>query len=687
MIMSSNNKTVIAIIQARMGSSRLPGKVLMDLSGLPVLGWITRAAEAITSVSNVVVATSQEVADDPIANWCKKEGVTVYRGDEHDVLSRFHKAAKAENADVIIRLTGDCPFLDPHVCSQVLALFDASNADYANNASLATWPDGLDCEVIARNALDVAFNEAKKTSEREHVAPFIYNRHSRFKCVNMICPVPGLEKERWTLDTKFDFKKLQLIASALPNDRAPNFLETLNISRTLPTKSHQEDEARNAGYSALRANENTEQNENFDRSNSYLQRSLETVPIGSQTFSKSHLQYPQKESPLFASHGRGGRIWDVDGNEYVDLICGLMPVVLGYCDQDVDAAIRSQLNNGVTFSLATELEAKLAEKLVEIIPCAEKVRFGKNGTDVTSAAIRLARAFTKRDRVMVAGYHGWQDWYIGSTTRHLGVPQGVRDLTHSVAYNNLQQVEQLLNDYPGEFAGMILEPMNIVEPEPDYLGDLKSLLHKHGAVMIFDEIVTGFHFALGGAQELFGVTPDLAAFGKAMGNGMPISAIVGREDIMQKMEDIFFSGTFGGESLSLAASLAVIEKMQREPVVEKLWQTGEIITKEVTALIRKYNLSEVIKLHGRAPWVVLEFKDCNGERKEAIKTYYMRQMLRNGVLTQGSHNICYAHDNRDISKVVNAYDITLSSLEKELDMGGLESRLPGGAIEAIFRVR
>lgn len=383
----------------------------------------------------------------------------------------------------------------------------------------------------------------------------------------------------------------------------------------------------------------------------------------------------------------GGRIWDIDGNEYVDLICGLMPVVLGYCDPDVDAAIRAQLDKGITFSLAAELETELAERLVETIPCAEMVRFGKNGTDATSAAIRLARAFTKREHIIVAGYHGWQDWYIGSTSRHLGVPQGVRELTHSVPYNDLDYVEKILKGKPGEFAAMILEPMNIIEPNSGYLEGLKELLHSHGVVLVFDEIVTGFHFSMGGAQELLGVTPDLAAFGKAMGNGMPISAIVGREDIMMMMEDIFFSGTFGGEALSLAASIAVIDKMRREPVIETLWKTGGILADGVRGLVEQVGLQDIIKLRGKAPWIVLEFKDHPGARKEAIKTFYMRHMLKNGVLTQGSHNICYAHDDKDVALVMAAYESTLPLLADELARGGLEDRLPGGAIETIFKVR
>ena len=231
-----------------------------------------------------------------------------------------------------------------------------------------------------------------------------------------------------------------------------------------------------------------------------------------------------------------------------------MPNILGYCDPDVDYAIRHQLTRGISMSLPTSLECELAERLVQHIPSAEMVRFGKNGTDATSAAIRLARAATRRDRVVAVGYHGWQDWYIGATARRLGVPAAVSELTDMVPFGDLEAMEATLKSHANEYAAIILEPTGAVEPPQSYLKDLKKLAHEHGALLIFDEIVTGFRWGLGGAQAKYNVTPDLSAFGKAMGNGMPISAVVGRSDVMRLMEDIFYSGTFGGEALSCGSN-------------------------------------------------------------------------------------------------------------------------------------
>lgn len=681
--------TTVAIIQARMGSTRLPQKILADLAGREVLSWVVRAAQSIPGVDRAVVATTVAPSDDPVAAWCAERDIPCHRGPEQDVLARYAQAAMVEGADIVLRLTGDCPFLDPAICGQVLRLLKETGADYATNQSPPTWPDGLDCEVMTASALKTAHLEATRPSDREHVTAFLANNRYRFKVHNLTCAVPGLAAHRWTVDEPADLAYLRAIAAHLPADRAPSHLDILSVLDSVPGLRQQQAPAvRDEGFAKSLADEvGTVTATDFSTSSALLERALKVIPLGSQTFSKSWIQFPTGASPLFLTHGEGGRVWDVDGNEYVDLISGLLPVVLGYHDPDVDQAVRDQMLNGVSYSLATALETELAERLVEIIPCAEMVRYGKNGTDATSAAIRLARAYTGRDHVLVCGYHGWQDWYIGSTTRHKGVPKAVRALTHAVPYNDLNAIRSVLEQHAGDVAALILEPMSVVEPAPGFLEELKALVHSHGALLVFDEVITGFRFAIGGAQQLFGVTPDLASFGKAMANGFPISAVVGRADVMREMEEIFFSGTFGGEALSLAASIATIDKMRREPVIERLWSTGKTVADGVRNAIAAAGLDGIFAPIGLAPWSILSIDDHPKARKEAIRTRFLMEILKRGVLTAGNHNVTYAHTAVDVAQVLAGYRAALDVVAEELATGQLEARLGRPAIESIFKVR
>lgn len=428
-------------------------------------------------------------------------------------------------------------------------------------------------------------------------------------------------------------------------------------------------------------------NSRYFNSTSMLARAERVIPLGSQTFSKSRVQYPVGHAPLFLERGKGGRVWDVDGNEYVDLICGLLPVVLGYCDPDVDQAITAQMSKGIVFSLASELESILAEKLVGIIPCAEMARFGKNGSDATSGAVRLARAVTGRDRIAAGGYHGWHDWYIGATTRNRGVPRAVAELTHRFPYGDISALHKLFREHPGQFAAAIMEPMNTVEPPAGYLFEVRELCHKNGVLFILDEIITGFRFSLGGAQELFGVTPDLACFGKSMANGMPISALVGKEEYMRHLEDLFFSFTFGGEALSLAAAIAVIDKMQREPVIEGLWSKGQFLAEAVEQKIAERDLATIVSLVGKPPWKILQFSSCKAGDQHEVKTFLMRGLFDRGVLSSASHNICYAHSNEDFKHVIHAYASALDDLVESIQDDTLRDRLHGVVVRPVFSVR
>ncbi len=425
----------------------------------------------------------------------------------------------------------------------------------------------------------------------------------------------------------------------------------------------------------------------YDKSEKQLIRAEKTIPLGSQTFSKSRTQYPVGISPLYISKAKGAHVWDLDGNKYIDLVNSLASVSLGYGDRDVSRAVRKQLKKGVSFSLPGVLESEVAELLVDLIPSAEMVRFGKNGSDATSAAIRLARAYTGRDHIVVCGYHGWQDWYIGSTTRNKGVPNQVSDLTHKFIFNDIDSLKDLISDYHGKIAAVILEPMNSVWPEKGFLESVKKLTSDEGALLIFDETITGFRFSRGGAQELFGVIPDLSTFGKGMANGFPLSAVVGRRDVMMEMEEIFFSGTFGGELLSLAASKVVLEKHQNQDLCADLGKLGDLLATQLELLIDDLNLSSVLKLSGHPTWKFLNWSPTDDFDVAQIRTYFQQEMYKLGVLIIATHNISLAMDERIVSKVLKSYELVLNQIKNAIEVGDLESRLLVAPLQPLFKVR
>lgn len=430
---------------------------------------------------------------------------------------------------------------------------------------------------------------------------------------------------------------------------------------------------------------------NFKKSEEMLERALKTIPLGTQTFSKSKTQYPLGVSPFYIQKAKGSRVWDVDGNEYIDFICGLGSISLGYNDQDVMNAVKAQLEEGTIFSLPHSIEIEVAEKMKEMIPCAEMVRFGKNGSDATAGAVRVSRAFTKKDYVVVCGYHGWQDWYIGSTQRNLGVPKATQDLTLKFEYNNIESLNKLFKEYPNKIACVVMEAMNFEWPEigqnGNFLQEVKDLCHKNGALFVIDEMITGFRYANGGAQEYFGVTPDLATFGKGMANGYPISAVCGRADIMKLFEDCFFSFTFGGETLSLAASLASMKKYQTQPVVEVMKNNGQKILDAVGSMIKKNNIKDIFQIGGHPSWTILNIKDTEKYNSWTIKTLYMQEMIKRGILTIGAHETTFAHSDEDINYLIKCYDEVFPILKDGIKNGKVVEMLDCKPLVPLFKVR
>lgn len=421
------------------------------------------------------------------------------------------------------------------------------------------------------------------------------------------------------------------------------------------------------------------------RSHELLERARTLIPGATQTLSKGPTQWVQGVAPAYLQRAQGAHVWDVDGNRYLDFPMALGPVLLGHGHPAVREAIVEQLGEGIAFTLPHPLELYLAQRIVELVPGAERVRFAKSGSDATSAAVRLARAVSGRERVIVTGYHGWHDWYIGCTERHLGVPQGVRSLVESAPFGDLLALSEALERHPGQVACVVCEPIGAQEPDPTMLAEMVSLSHRHGALIVFDEVISGFRLGPGGAQQYFGVQADLVCFGKALGNGMPISALAGPAETMDRLEDVFFSGTHGGETLSLAAADATLRTLREQPVHEHIWRLGSRLQQGIRAAIADHDLGEWVSCSGLAPWTIVTVREPLPEQAELMaKSLLQQELLLRGILFNGSHFISYAHTDEDIMEAIDAYDGALRELAARLPDRVAQS-LQGPPVTAAFR--
>lgn len=416
----------------------------------------------------------------------------------------------------------------------------------------------------------------------------------------------------------------------------------------------------------------------------WLREAERLIPICSQVFSKAPNYFVRGEYPVYIERGKGSHVWDVDGNEFIDYILALGPITIGYGVEEIDQAIREQLKEGIIFALPHPLEVKVSKKLTEIIPCAEMVRFSKTGSDVNSAAVRLARAYTGREKIIYGSYHGWHDWYSVTTPRDKGIPRRLRDLIIPFEYNSLESLERALYSAKDEVAAVIMEPVLLDPPNEGFLSGVVEVAHRYGALVIFDEIVTGFRWHLGGAQAYYGVVPDLATFGKGMANGMPLAAVVGRKDIMCEAEHVFFSTTFGGETLSLSAALATIEFMEQHDVPGYFWRIGSRLQEFVTRQATESGVD--VRVKGLSPHFKLTFPYGGDEDNPIVKSLFLQEMVRRGILVHpGGFNLCYSHRDGDIQSTEFAMAQALRVVAEAVQRGAVETKLEGLPYQLVFK--
>lgn len=628
---------IVAIVQARMGSTRLPNKVMKPIGGVPMIELLLARLAKSTQIDQIVLATSTDERNTPLVEHVQKLGYTCVRGSESDVLDRYLVAARQAQADVVVRITGDCPLIDPALVDQVIAQFKAKGVDYLSNTAPATYPDGLDTEVFTLQALERAGRESRDPFDHEHVTPYL--RKPGLYKTGAMQHSEDLSGLRWTVDEPADLEVVsQVFAHFVPNIHF-SWTEVLGLQRSQPV--------------IFSANHKIIRNEgaNMGTGQKLWKRAKGVIPGGNMLLSKRAEMFLPEQWPAYFSKAKGCQVWDMDGKQYTDMsIMGIGTNILGYGHEEVDAAVRQTVDAGNMSTFNCPEEVYLAEKLVELHPWADMARLARSGGEANAIAIRIARAASGKDKVAVCGYHGWHDWYLSANlgddenlAGHLlpgldpkGVPQNLRGTVFPFNYNNYAELENLVNT---QDIGVIkMEVVRNKGPEDNFLHKVRKLATDRGIVLIFDECTSGFRQTFGGLHKMYGVEPDMAMFGKALGNGYAITATIGRREVMEAAQSTFISSTFWTERIGPTAALKTLEVMERTKSWDTITQTGLNIRQRWQQLADKHGLQ--IDHWGLPALTGYTFKSDNAL---AYKTLITQEMLAKGYLAGNSVYVCTEH--------------------------------------------
>ncbi len=628
---------VVAIVQARLGSLRLPGKVLRRIGEDTVIGLLTDRLLRAKNVDAVVLAIPDSPANKPLVDYARSKNLLVILGDEQNVLSRFYKAATEVAADVVVRITGDCPLVDPELVDQCIHEFLDRQVDYLSNVNPPTFPDGLDIEVFSYSALSRANELASRQFEFEHVTPFL--RESGLFKLHNVSNEEDLSHLRWTVDEECDLLVLDAVVKYFEPDRYFSWKQVLNLQKLNPHLfKYNSSLVRNEG-SAVGSGQKL------------WKRAKRIIPGGNMLLSKRAEMFLPERWPAYYSKSKGCKVWDLDGVEYLDMsIMGIGTNILGYGHPEVDASVTEVVSHGNMSTFNCPEEVLLAEKLIELHPWADMVRLGRTGGESNAIAIRIARAASGKDKVAICGYHGWHDWYLSanlsddaSLDGHLlpglepkGVPRNLRETVFPFSYNNFQELEGLVREH--DIGVIKMEVSRNFGPEDNFLGKVRKLATDRNIVLVFDECTSGFRETYGGLHKKYGVDPDIAIFGKALGNGYAITAIIGRREVMDAAQSTFISSTFWTERIGPAAALKTLEVMNDIKSWETITRTGLEITQRWNQMALMHGVS--IETWGLPALTGFTIKS---ENSLAYKTYITQEMLKKGILASNCVYVCTEH--------------------------------------------
>jgi glutamate-1-semialdehyde 2,1-aminomutase len=648
----------IAIVQARMGSTRLPNKVMRTIAGRALIELLLSRLSKARCIDRIIVATTTDPRDQPLVDLVRSLGYETFQGSEHDVLDRYYRAANEYEPDTVVRITGDCPLIDPALVDQIVAAYEEQSVDFLSNARVPTFPDGLDTAVFSFAALKCAQRDAISKFDREHVTPYIRDS-GKFRLGNFIHPV-DYSGERWTVDEAVDLEVVANIFGYFHPRTDFGWLEVIALKQQKPE--------------LFLANRHLVRNEGatMGTGQKLWKRAKQIIPGGNMLLSKRAEMFLPEQWPAYFSKAKGCMVWDLDGNKYIDMsIMGIGTNILGYGHPEVDEEVSRTVLAGNMSTFNCPEEVYLAEKLIEMHPWADMARFARSGGEANAIAIRIARAASGKDKVAICGYHGWHDWYLSANlgddknlAGHLlpglepkGVPQNLKGTVFPFNYNNYDELLELVSTH--DIGVIKMEVARNQEPKDNFLHKVRELATSRGIVLIFDECTSGFRQTFGGLHKLYGVEPDMAMFGKALGNGYAITATIGRREIMEAAQSTFISSTFWTERIGPSAAIKTLEVMERIKSWDQITQTGTTIGERWNMLAGKYHLP--VRVFGMPALIKFGFESPKGL---AYKTLITQEMLGKGYLAGNSVYVCTEHTPEILNGYFEALESTFALIQE-----------------------
>lgn len=669
----------VAIVQARMGSSRLPGKVMKPVAGLPMIGILLKRLSRAKTIDQILIATSVDIRNNALAEHVKSLGYHCIQGSEDDVLQRYLQAAESSEADIIVRITGDCPLVDPALVDKAVSEFKNAGVDYYTNCNPATYPDGLDIEVFTASALKQSAALTQSAHDHEHVTPYL--RESGLFKTASFRNSEDLSEWRWTVDEAADLEVIRNVFAHFAPDLHFSWQDVARLQRIRTD--------------LFSANQTLQRNEgaNMSKGQKLWKRAKNIIPGGNMLLSKRPEMFLPEQWPSYFSQAKGCTVWDLDDRAYTDMsIMGIGTNTLGYGHPEVDAAVLQAVQSGNMSTFNAPEEVYLAEKLIELHPWADMARFARSGGEANAIAIRIARAASGKDKVAVCGYHGWHDWYLSANlgddenlAGHLlpglepnGVPSNLKGTVHPFNYNDFEGLQVLVNQH--DIGVIKMEVVRNMGPENNFLHKVRELATQKGIVLIFDECTSGFRETFGGLHKKYGVEPDMAMFGKALGNGYAVTATIGRREVMEAAQTSFISSTFWTERVGSVAALKTLEIMEREQSWEKITRTGLNIRAGWQKLADKYALE--INHWGLPALTGFTFASENALK---YKTLITQEMLEKGYLAGNSVYVCTEHTDTIVSEFFDQLD-PVFALVKECEEGrSIDELLKGPVCHSGFK--